>query len=152
MDVNVPKFLSHDLPLFAGIISDLFPGVNKPEVDYTEIKDACAESCKGRGLQLVEVFFEKIIQLYEMTIVRHGLMLVGPTMGGKSCCYTTLKEAMTLLAKGGSDKYFKVQTVRNGVESRLPSVDASACCFLRRWMPSGGPPSRQAQRGATSTG
>lgn len=50
------------------------------------------------NIQPVDSFIAKVIQLYETTIVRHGLMLVGQTMGGKTKCYQSLQKALTSLS------------------------------------------------------
>jgi len=83
-DVNVPKFLKDDLPLFENIISDLFPGINKPTIDLGALLVKLKEKCHEHKLQPIDSFIDKIIQLYDTCSVRHGLMLVGPTGGGKT--------------------------------------------------------------------
>jgi hypothetical protein len=97
MDCSIPKFLKPDLPLFAGIISDLFPTTQHPHIDYGALLNALVLTCKEEGLQPVDSFIEKCIQLYDTTVVRHGVMLVGPTGGGKSSNIRILQKAMTRL-------------------------------------------------------
>ena len=101
IDVNLPKFLAQDIPLFEGIISDLFPGVRLAEHDYSAFMEAVEECLTTRQLQAVPWYTGKILQIYEMILVRHGLMIVGDPLGGKTKAYQTLADALTQLAETG---------------------------------------------------
>ena len=39
-DMNLPKFVFDDVPLFLGLIGDLFPGLDCPRVRYPSFNDA----------------------------------------------------------------------------------------------------------------
>ena len=77
---------------------DLFPGIQKPEANYGGLFGALNGACTHFNLQPVEPFIMKIVQLYDTIQVRHGLMLVGPTGGGKTSNCRVLQYAMTTLA------------------------------------------------------
>lgn len=55
--------LFQDVPLFEGIISDLFPGVECPKPDYGVFMEALKENTRKRKLQCVPWFLDKIIQV-----------------------------------------------------------------------------------------
>ncbi|KAL8439659.1 hypothetical protein Efla_004567 [Eimeria flavescens] len=98
-DVNVPKFLSHDLPLFENIISDLFPGVAVPRTNNQLLEGSLRRQAQVLKLQPVAPFMGKVLQLYDTIQVRHGIMLVGPTGGGKTSSYKLLAAGISDLHK-----------------------------------------------------
>ncbi|XP_038570255.1 dynein heavy chain 6, axonemal isoform X1 [Micropterus salmoides] len=113
-DSNLPKFLVDDAVLFGGILSDLFPGVCIPEHDYGVLHSTILESLVKRNLQPLASMTKKVIQLYETMLVRHGVMLVGPTGGGKTTVYTILADTLETLHrtehKANSPFYQPVKT------------------------------------------
>ncbi|XP_077969677.1 dynein axonemal heavy chain 1-like isoform X2 [Styela clava] len=115
-DVNVPKFLLDDLKLFRGIVSDLFPKIKEEDIDYGALMESIQSTCPKVGCKDVEGFVTKCIQLYETTIVRHGLMLVGPTCSGKTKCSNVLAKALTNIkgqpsVSGGNYEAVHVETL-----------------------------------------
>jgi len=83
-DSNVPKFLVQDLPLFAGICADLFPGLEVPMIDYGALADAIGWAIDELNLQHVPGFISKVIQVHEVQTVRHGMMIIGESGAGKT--------------------------------------------------------------------
>ena len=120
-DVNLPKFLKEDIPLFMNIIKDLFPKTEMPKNDLDDLMEKINNNIKKRKLQPHENFISKIIQLYDTIQVRHGLMIVGPTGGGKSSNWQILQQSITDLDDG--QKYFTTKsTVINPKSVRKPEL------------------------------
>ncbi|KAH0794512.1 Dynein heavy chain family protein [Histomonas meleagridis] len=98
-DSNVSKLLIDDYKLFNDIISDLFPGVEFEEETFEELTNAINQAINERGLQQSNYIINKTIQLYQIMNIRHGVMLVGQTGGGKTTSRNLLSDALDILNK-----------------------------------------------------
>ncbi|KAM9858629.1 dynein axonemal heavy chain 10 [Aulostomus maculatus] len=96
-DMNLPKFVFEDVPLFLGLISDLFPGLTCPRVRYPDFNDAVEQILQEKRYVTMPNQVDKVVQMYETMMTRHTTMVVGPTGGGKSVVISTLCQAQTRL-------------------------------------------------------
>ncbi|KAI4469012.1 dynein heavy chain [Holotrichia oblita] len=97
-DMNYPKFVFEDVPLFLGLIRDLFPGMDCPRVGYPDFNEAVEKAFADHKYVVLPEQIDKVVQLYETMMTRHSTMVVGPTGGGKTVVIHTLARAQTLLA------------------------------------------------------
>ena len=71
-DVNLPKFLEMDIPLFEGIICDLFPGKIRPNLDYGSLMKAMKFEIQKAGLQVcVQLTSTPLIHVFYLNSVWH---------------------------------------------------------------------------------
>jgi len=111
-DANIPKFVAPDIPLFNGILADLFPGIELPSHDYGELQSAINLQIDNGQFQHVPTFNLKITQLYETLVVRHGVMLVGATGSGKTVNREVMSGALTYLRENDSKNSFAQKVVQ----------------------------------------
>lgn len=72
----------------------MFPGVEYAPVDLDRLKQELKKVCEERRLVPGDAWMEKVIQLYQIQNIHHGLMMVGPSGSGKSTAWKTLLTAL----------------------------------------------------------
>ncbi|KAL3873221.1 hypothetical protein ACJMK2_036362 [Sinanodonta woodiana] len=103
METMVPKLVAEDIPLLHSLLSDVFPGVTYTPAAMTALRREVRKVCQELYLVYGEAgehgtqWVEKVLQLYQITQLHHGLMMVGPSGSGKSTAWRVLLKALERL-------------------------------------------------------
>ncbi|KAK0086060.1 hypothetical protein PV325_003945 [Microctonus aethiopoides] len=89
-DFNIPKIVSDDLPVFMGLIADLFPALDVPRKRDVEFEKTVKLAAADLLLQPEDGFILKVVQLEELLEVRHSVFIIGTAGCGKTQVWRTL--------------------------------------------------------------
>ena len=81
MDSFVPRLIADDLVLLNSLLNDVFPSATYNRPLMTRLREEIENIAKQMYLVCDQLWIEKVLQLYQIINLNHGLMLVGPT-----CC------------------------------------------------------------------
>lgn len=75
----------------------MFPGIPYVSADLAELTTVIKAVCKEKHLVAGDKWIDKVIQLYQIQNISHGLMLVGPSGTGKTRAWQVLLAALERL-------------------------------------------------------
>ncbi|XP_076855598.1 dynein axonemal heavy chain 17-like [Brachyhypopomus gauderio] len=83
-DFNIPKIVMDDMPVFMGLIGDLFPTLDVPRKRDMDFEKVVRQSVLDLKLQAEDSFVMKVVQMEELLAVRHSVFIIGNAGTGKS--------------------------------------------------------------------
>ncbi|XP_047613271.1 dynein axonemal heavy chain 9 isoform X1 [Phacochoerus africanus] len=98
-DFNIPKIVTDDMPVFMGLIGDLFPALDVPRRRDLNFEALVRKAVVELKLQAEDSFMLKVVQLEELLAVRHSVFVVGGAGTGKSQVLRSLHKTYQIMKR-----------------------------------------------------
>jgi hypothetical protein len=98
-DQNLSKLEENDKIVFKGITKDIFKPAKVEIQPHARLKEDILSTMKFHGLQPEPDFVTSVLSLNEIINTRHGIMLIGPAMVGKTKALRLIEDAYNMQQK-----------------------------------------------------
>ena len=93
-ETMAPKLIATDAEIMRTIEEESFPNVQYVPAPLEKLQQAIRETAAESNLVVSEAWMNKILQLYQIQALHHGVMMVGSSGSGKSAAWKTLLSAL----------------------------------------------------------
>ncbi|KJK92867.1 Dynein, heavy chain [Metarhizium anisopliae BRIP 53284] len=111
-----PKLIKSDVDILTVIEKDCFPGVDYVPANLVELEGAIRTLAAERHLVVTDLWMTKVLQLYQIQKIHHGVMMVGDSGTGKSAAWRLLLDAL--------QKVEGIEGVSHVIDSKVMSKEA----------------------------
>ncbi|KAJ1333646.1 dynein cytoplasmic 1 heavy chain [Microdochium nivale] len=111
-----PKLIASDVEIMVDIEEDCFPGVQYVPANLQALEEAIRRLAGERHLVATDTWMTKILQLYQIQKIHHGVMMVGNSGTGKSAAWRLLLDALQQVEG--------VEGVSHVIDSKVMSKEA----------------------------
>ncbi|KAI5868419.1 cytoplasmic dynein heavy chain [Durotheca rogersii] len=111
-----PKLIRSDVDIMMSIEGECFPGVQYVPANLNKLEDAIRNLAAERHLVVNDTWMTKVLQLYQIQKIHHGVMMVGNSGSGKSAAWRLLLDALQQVEG--------VEGVSHVIDSKVMSKEA----------------------------
>ncbi|KAK3936270.1 dynein heavy chain, cytoplasmic [Diplogelasinospora grovesii] len=111
-----PKLIKSDVEIMMDIEEVCFPGIKYVPASLAKLEEAIRRLAAERQLVVNDTWMTKVLQLYQIQNIHHGVMMVGNSGSGKSAAWRLLLDALQQVEN--------VEGVSHVIDSKVMSKEA----------------------------